>query len=140
MNEIDGNLTLWAEAPYQIKLHWNRVRGPEFEPQYFRIERLSSPDIVDIKGAQILLPVLRTSSHQNVEDRQKQEANKDLALLRAMAANPDWSQGDLAKELGCSKSTVNGKLQSLKNGKFVEEGLGHKWRLTPKGMKEAEKS
>jgi hypothetical protein len=35
-NEIDGNLTLWTEAPHQVKFHWNRVRGPSFEPCFFK--------------------------------------------------------------------------------------------------------
>ena len=47
-NEVDGNLTLWKEAT--IKLHHNRLRGPEFEPRFFRIEQLSCPAIVDKGG------------------------------------------------------------------------------------------
>jgi AAA domain len=135
-NEIDGNLTLWKEA--QIKLYHNRLRGPEFEPNYFRIEMLSCPDIVDKQGRQILLPVMRPITEMDAAEREKNEGNLGLALLRAMAANPDGTQLEWTLAIGIrSKGTINKKLQKLKTMKFVEETLGRKWRLTPKGQKEA---
>jgi AAA domain len=135
-NEIDGNLTLWKEA--QIKLYHNRLRGPEFEPKYFRIEMLSCPDIVDKQGRQILLPVMRPIAETDAAEHEKNEGNLDLALLRAMAANPDGTQLEWALAIGIrSKGTINKKLQKLKTMKLVEERLGGKWRLTPKGQNEA---
>jgi Bifunctional DNA primase/polymerase, N-terminal/AAA domain len=135
-NEIDGNLTLWKEA--QIKLYHNRLRGPEFEPKYFRIEMLSCPDIVDKQDRQILLPVMRPITETDAAEREKNEGNLDLALLRAMAVNPDATQLEWASAIGLrSKSAVNTRLQKLKDTKFVEAGVSGKWRLTPKGQKEA---
>jgi hypothetical protein len=135
-NEIDGNLTLWKET--QIKLYHNRLRGPEFEPKYFRIEMLSCPDIVDKQGRQILLPVMRPITETDAAEREKKEGNLDLALLRAIAANPDATQLEWASAIGLrSKSAVNTRLQKLKGTKFVEAGVSGKWRLTPKGQKEA---
>ena len=134
-NEIDGNLTLWKET--QIKLYHNRLRGPEFEPKYFRIEMLSCHDIVDKQGRQILLPVMRPITETDVAEREKNEGNLDLALLRAIAANPDATQLEWASAIGLrSKSAINTKLQKLKGTKFVEAGVSGKWRLTPKGQKE----
>ena len=136
MNEIDGNLTLWNNA--QIKLHWNRVRGPQFEPKFFRIEKCSCPDIVDNKGRQIMLPVMRPCTEIDAAEREKNEGNLDLALLRAMAANPDGTQLEWAFAIGIkAKSAVNAKIQKLKGKKLVEQRLDGKWRLTPKGQKEA---
>jgi hypothetical protein len=40
-NELDGNLALWKDA--SIKLHWTKVRGPEFDPRYFYTEKLELP-------------------------------------------------------------------------------------------------
>jgi hypothetical protein len=97
-NEIDGNLTLWKEA--QIKLSHNRLRGPEFEPKYFRIELLSCPDIVDKQSRQILLPVMRPVAETDAAERQKNDGNLDLALIRAMAANPDGTQLEWASAIG----------------------------------------
>ena len=135
-NEIDGNLTLWKDA--QIKLYHNRLRGPEFEPKYFRVEMLSCPDIVDKQGRQILLPVMRPITEMDAAEREKNEGNLDLALLRAMAAKPDGTQLEWTLAIGLrSKGTISKKLQKLKTLKLVEETLGRKWRLTPKGQREA---
>jgi hypothetical protein len=137
VNEIDGNLTLWKSA--QIKLHHtDKLRGPTFEPKYFRIEKCSCPDIVDNKGRQILLPVMRPITETDAADREKNEGNLDLALLRAMAAKPDATQLEWAFAIGIrSKSAINVRIQKLKSKKLVEERLDGKWRLTPKGQKEA---
>lgn len=136
-NEIDGNLTLWKET--QIKLYYNRIRGPEFEPKYFRIEMLSCQDIVDKQGSQILLPVMRPITETDAAEREKNDGNLDLALLRAMAANPDGTQLEWAFAIGLrSKGSISRKLQKLKTMKLIEQRLGGKWRLTPKGQREAE--
>jgi hypothetical protein len=130
-------LTLWRAA--QIKLHHtDKLRGPTFEPRYFRIEHLSCPDILDTKGRQIALPVMRPSTEADASEREKNDGNLDLALLRAMEANPDATQLEWAFAVGIkSKGSISKKLQKLKTMKFVEERLGGKWRLTPKGQNEA---
>jgi hypothetical protein len=112
-NEIDGNLTLWKEG--HVKLYHNRLRGPEFEPRFFRIEKLSCPDIADKQGRQILLPVMRPSTEADAAEREKNEGNLDLALLRAMAADPDGTQLEWALAIGVrSKGSISKKLQKLK--------------------------
>ena len=125
--EIDGNLTLWKDA--SIKFHWNRVRGPEFEPRFFRIEKLSCPDIVDKQGRQILLPVMRPCTEADAADREAQDGNSQLALLRAMVEDPAGSQRDWAIKIGKGKSGVNFLLKKLAKAKFVTESLG-KWKVT----------
>jgi hypothetical protein len=124
MNEVDGNLTIWVEAPYQLKFHWNRVRGPEFEPRYFRIEKLSCPEIVDKQGRQILMPVLWPTTAQAVEEREAVASKTDIALLRALLANPGASQRELAQAIGLSSvSSVNKKIQKLLKSKMLELSL-----------------
>jgi hypothetical protein len=136
INEADGNLTLWAEDG-SIKLHFNRVRGPEFEPLFYRIEKLSSPDILDDEDRQILLPVMRPVSNQDAEQHDKNEAGFDIDLIKAMAANPDGTQAEWGTACGRKKSSVGFKLRDLQKKKYVEPGLAGKWRLTHKGQKEA---
>lgn len=133
-NETDGNLTLWKDA--QIKLYHNRLRGPEFDPKFFRIDMLSCKEIVDKQERQILLPVMRPVTEMDAAEREANDANSDLALLRAMESNPSGSQLEWAMAIGRSKSNVNTRIQKLKSRKFVEEGLAGKWRITPKGEKE----
>jgi hypothetical protein len=136
LNEVDGNLTLWkTQATGFVSLHWQgKLRGIDFEPVMFRFEEASSPDLLDAKGRQFMLPTMRPVSQETAEQRDKVEANLDLALLRAIAANPDGTQAEWAVAVGRGKTRVNQKLQQLR--KFVEPALGGKWRLTPKGLKE----
>ncbi|MGH7784900.1 MAG: hypothetical protein ACREO5_13800, partial [Candidatus Binatia bacterium] len=135
MNGLDGNLTLWAEGG-QIELGLNKVRVPEFDPKFFRVEKLGSPDILDNKGRAPLLPVIRPMSPADVESGRKHEAKAERKLLRAMIDDPDGTQDKWGTAIGRSKGRVNAKLQKLKQHKLVEEGRG-KWRVTPKGMKES---
>jgi hypothetical protein len=135
INEADGNLTLWAEDG-SIKLHFNRVRGPEFEPRFYRIEKLSSPDILDDEGRQILLPVLHSISDQTAEQRRAAKGAIDLDLLRSLANEPSLSGRERALNLGIAESTLRGRLEALKKSKFVEQGADKRYRLTTKGRKE----
>jgi hypothetical protein len=133
--EIDGNLTLWKEA--SIKFHWNRVRGPEFEPRFFRIEKLSCPDILDKQGRQILLPVMRPITEMDVEERASQEGNSQLALLRAMVENPKGSQREWAFRIGKSQGSLQHMFKKLAKAKLISEDLGGKWKPTRKGSEAA---
>jgi hypothetical protein len=90
LNEADGNLTLWKDDR-GIRLHWNKVRGPNFEPRYFRTEMLSTPDIVDNKGRQILLPVCRPMSEEAAEQRQNAKDAINAKILRFFADDPKTS-------------------------------------------------
>jgi hypothetical protein len=138
LNEIDGNLTLWKKTETGFaKLHWQgKLRGIEFEPLNFRFEIVSSPDVVDAKGREIMLPIVKPADETDDEDRSSQEGEKDLALLLALIAMPDASQRELASTVGQSLSTVNHRLQRLARKKLVEQTLNKKWRIT-KGTKEA---
>jgi DNA-binding IclR family transcriptional regulator len=81
---------------------------------------------------------MRPITEIDAAEREKKEGNLNLALLRAMAANPDGTQLEWALAIGIrSKGTISKKLQKLKTLKLVEESLGGKWRLMPKGQKEA---
>jgi hypothetical protein len=128
--EIDGNLTLWKET--SIKFHWNRVRGPEFEPRFFRIEKLSCPDILDKQGRQIPLPVMRPCTEIDAEERKTQEGNAELALLKAMTENEEGSQREWAFKIGKGQSSVGFLLKKLEKGKYASTSFG-KWRVTTKG-------
>jgi hypothetical protein len=135
INESGGNLTLWGEDGL-IKFHFNRVRGPEFEPRYFRIEKLSSPDILDDDGRQILLPVLRPISEQAVEQRHAAKGASDLDLLKSLAEEPGLTERERALKLGVPKTTLHRRLEVLVKRKFAERGADDRYRLTPKGRKE----
>ncbi len=138
LNEVDGNLTLAKTGGDAVKMHWQgKLRGVEFDPLFFRIETASSPDVIDAKGRQVQLPVMRPATETDAEQREQAEINTDLALLRAMLDEPAVTQAAWGIAIGKSKQVVNKKLQKLKSEKLVDVVLG-KWSLTEKGKKAAE--
>jgi hypothetical protein len=137
LNEVDGNLTLAKTAGGAVKMHWQgKLRGVEFEPLFFKIETAGSPDVIDAKGRHVQLPVMRPASETDAEQREQTEINADIALLKAILAEPNGSQSSWGIAIGRSKSIVNRKLQKLRQEKLVEVTLG-RWTLLPKGVKAA---
>ncbi len=134
LNEVDGNLTLWkAGGTGEVSLHWQgKLRGVEFSPMLFRIETVISPDVKDIKGAEVALLVMLPSSPESADDREQTEYDASRALLQAMLDSPGSTQRTWAAALGKSVSTVCRRLQALKHKKLVKETLG-KWAVTPAG-------
>lgn len=134
LNEVDGNLTL-TKAGGLIKLHWQgKLRGLEFSPALFRIEHASSPDVVDAKGRQVELPVMRPTSEDEAERLEQARINSDIALLRAMIPGPGRSIRAWATASGLSKSAVHRALSKLATERMVQKSLG-KWTITPAGRK-----
>jgi AAA domain/Winged helix-turn-helix DNA-binding len=135
MNEFDGNLTLWS-AGGVIELHHNKVRGPEFEPMHFRIDKLGSPDILDNKGRQPQLPILYRMSEEEVERREKVAEDNQAKILKALLETPGASIRELVKTTGVSKSSVERQLKRLAIDKLVAQ-IGGKWTPTKAGIKAA---
>jgi hypothetical protein len=134
VNEIDGNLTLWNEGAIST-LHWQRkLRGLDFEPAPFRFELLDCPTILDIHGRRVKLPVMMPCSAEAVEEKQKDEAQKDRALLQAMVDEPDATQERWGEMIGQRKGRVNGRLRKLERQKLVRSVTG-KWLVTTEGAK-----
>ena len=55
LNEMDGNLTLWAEGDrLTTELSWQgKIRGPNFDPITFALEPGTCPELVDPAGRMI---------------------------------------------------------------------------------------
>jgi hypothetical protein len=136
LNEVDGNLTLWRKPETSsVHLHWQgKLRGLEFTPRPFRFEIVGSPDILDIKGREVQLPVIRPITQVDDEAREEVEVNVQIALLRAMITEPDHTQREWAATIGKSKTLVGQKLLKLKTEKLVEVTL-NKWSVTERGRK-----
>ena len=134
LNEVDGNLTLAKRSDTgNTVLHWQgKFRGLEFQPVHFRFEIIGSPDVIDSKGRQVQLPVLRPCSAEDVENRVTQEADVDRAILRCLNAEPIPTLREIGDAVGRKKSLVGTKLARMGREKLVEKVLD-KWHLTPKG-------
>lgn len=137
MNECDGNLTLWRDSGTQIiKLHWERVRGPEFEPHFYKIEKKTCSKIIDVQGQLIALPVCVPIGDDAVEAEKEDKGKASVALLTAIASIPRGTQRIWARVCGCSQPTVSAMLKKLEQSKHIQVNAGGQHELTAKGRKE----
>jgi hypothetical protein len=141
LNEADGNLTLRRGDGGVTELHWQgKLRGVEFEPAMFRFEQLTSPDVKDVKGREVQLPVLRPVSAADAAERDKVAVNKDVELLKAMAADSGATIDALALATKINASSIKRALPRLaaaSAGKLVAS-VFNKWTLTAAGLKAIE--
>ncbi len=143
LNEVDGNLTMWRSPETGlVALHWGgKLRGREFEPLAFRFEEASSPDVIDAKGREMLLPVMRPCDAESVKRRGEASSAIGLALVQVMLADPAGTQEAWGQAIGKSKGRVHGRLAALEKRKLVKRrDLDGKWQVTPKGLKEVEQA
>ena len=81
LNEVDGNLTLWATAERQTTLHWQgKFRGPEFEPMTFELEVADSARVIDAEGRLMPSVVAKPVSELKLQmEEGKQESEENYA-------------------------------------------------------------
>ena len=134
LNEIDGNFTLALDDSGLFAFHWlGKIRGLNFDPLHFRIDKLDSPDVVTVEGIRVQMPVMFPVDEEGVEARQEAFAGRDLALLQAIeATDPEGSIRKWATALKWSKRAVETTLDHLKRDKLVEKKL-RRWRRTKAG-------
>jgi AAA domain len=138
LNEVDGNLTLTRDAAGAVRLHWQgKLRALDFAPRLFRFEIVGSPDILDAKGRQVQLPVLRPITEADAETRQQEQTDRSSKLLRALIDHPGAAVRQLGEVTQIPKSSVERELTKLIRAKLAEHVLGS-WRATAKGRKQVE--
>jgi AAA domain-containing protein len=140
LNEVDGNLALAIQPSGLIELGWQgKFRGFHFEPQLFRIEKMFSPDIVDVEGREIGIPLMFPSSAEDAEVRETAIAKREIRLLKAIADNPLASATQLAAKAEIPRGSLTRALARLakERPKLIQEKLG-KWTATEAGKQALE--
>ena len=142
--EMDGNLTAWRRDDL-VELHHNKIRGPGFEPMTFRIEQITTTELMDSKGR--LIPTVKlvlVSEHEEAAQKQKTR-NEEDQLLAAVAEIPISSMAQLARACGWlwqngepAKSKVERVLKRLKAEKLVKYSRG-RWVLDARWEKKLRK-
>lgn len=147
VNEIDGNLTLWAEGERETtSLHWSgKIRGPDFEPLTFKLMPGTCPELADAKGRKMpsVWAELADAAHAE-KATERQRADEDDLLL-AMDRAHGASMARLADMLGWHLSSgnphkprVQRALMRLHKERYAASERGN-WRLTPKGRDEVKR-
>ena len=144
VNEVDGNLTLWARADKQTTLHWlGKFRGPEFEPMAFELQVMGSDRVKDAEGRLMPSVVAKPMSEMAQEAGERQREYDENRVLRTLHHSPGASISAIAVK--CSFVSSDGKphksktqriLKQLLADKMVEQHRGAKYRITKKGKKE----
>ena len=140
LNEVDGNVTLALQPNGLIELGWQgKFRGFHFEPRLFRIDNLSSPDIVDIKGRQILIPIMFPATAEEAVSREAAIISKEMRLLAAIAENSSASTTQFAEKAKIPRGSITRTLARLakERPKVIQENLG-KWTVTKAGKQALE--
>jgi hypothetical protein len=134
LNEVDGNLVLKKNTDTGlVELHWQgKFRGLEFKPLLFRFDILSTPDVKDSKGREVELPLLRPTTEEDSEAREKAAVSEDHLIINAINEAPGGTIRQWAAKTGLHRSAVGRRLKAFEKAKLVEKTL-HKWTLTPKG-------
>ena len=140
LNEVDGNLALAIQPNGLIELGWQgKFRGYHFEPQLFRIEKMFSPDIVDVEGRQIGIPLMFPSSAEEAVAREQAIASREERLLKAIADNPSATMTELATKADIPRGSLARAVTRLakERPKLIQEKLG-KWTATKAGKQALE--
>jgi hypothetical protein len=135
VNEVDGNLTLWADGGDRTTtLHWQgKFRGPEFDPISFEMKEITSDRVKDEKG-RLMPTVMAEFMPENVAERKGAVNEEDEnVLLRLIHADKHASFTVLGKRAGFTKSKVQRLVRNLKDDKMVRKFRGTKYRVTKKG-------
>ncbi len=135
INEIDGNL-IGARNGDIFSLHWQKkLRGPDFKPVLYQSALESDPALVDHRGRELTLPVLRVAEGEAIADKRVAEANAtDIRLLSAIWTMPDAKQAKWATDADLAPGSMHRTLTRLKRDKLIDGGKGQYW-VTSKGRK-----
>jgi hypothetical protein len=139
LNEVDGNLTIWTDDGKELSLHWQgKLRGLDFKPELFQIQLRGSPNVLDAKGREVLLPIMMpviAASRQAREESEQAMAEATEKVLRAVVQSPGQPERAYANEAKIPPGSVRRHLLKLErdNKSIYFDRTLKKWLPTGKG-------
>lgn len=146
LNEVDANLTVW-KADDVVTLHWaGKIRGSNFDPVKFELLSQELPEHLDRHGRPLVSTVVRHIPDERAEQIEAKVVDDEDRLLIQMQKKPGASVRELAMACGWTNGTgkplatrADRRLRALEGLGLAERDRKGKWRLTPKGQKEADR-
>jgi AAA domain len=147
LNEIDGNLTLWAEAMGQTAtLHWQgKIRGADFAPVPFALQQVRMDRLTDSKGRPMVSIIARIQTDDEAAAASASARTEENTVLEWLRRHPGITVKDIALNAGWltstgvpHKSKVHRLLKALQRDKLATLHRG-KWQITDAGKKELER-
>ena len=144
INEVDGNLTLWAEDKTCVLHHHPaKWRGSPFEQLEFELRTVVSDTVKDTKGRHMPSVVAVPITEQGAERRGAVAEADENTVLGLIHTHKNASMSEIARKSGFvlpnglpSKAKVQRIIERLKISKMVYKYRGSKYKLTKKGCKE----
>lgn len=138
LNEIDVNLTVWAEGE-SATLHWHRKkRGPDFDPISFEFVGMT----IEEHGVKVPAVVAMHITDERANEIHRVKSQDENRLLYALHHYPEEPYPGLASHCGWpgekAKSKVSRVMARLKEDQLVKKYRG-RYVLTPTGKSEAER-
>jgi hypothetical protein len=144
LNELDGNLTLWAATMGEIAtLHWQgKIRGADFAPVNLALQQVKITGLTDRRGRPIVSIVATLQTDDQAETAASRARSDEDIILGWLRRQPGISLKDIATKAGWvstqgvpNKAKVHRLLKALKAEKLATQHRG-KWKLTDAGKKE----
>jgi hypothetical protein len=143
LNEVDGNLTLWADGDGQTAMHWQgKFRGPEFEPMLYKIETVFSDRVVDADGRKMPSVVAGPMGELEAERVQAAAETDEDLILAIVGHNKGCSVSAMARKASWTtaagvphKSKVARVLARLESDKLIARYRGTKYAITDAGKR-----
>jgi RecA-family ATPase len=144
LNEIDANLTLWAEAQGETStLHWQgKIRGADFQPVNLSLKQIKLDKLQDAKGRPFVSIVATLQTEEQAEKAIRQSTLDENTVLEWLRREPGISIANIAanahwvNEKGMpNKAKIQRLLKSLATNKLVKSWRG-KWQITDAGKAE----
>ncbi|MDU8946392.1 AAA family ATPase [Ovoidimarina sediminis] len=132
LNELDGNFCLWRKADVAT-FHWQgKHRGPSFEPIDLKMDLRTHPEIVDAKGREIPMPVVRPLLTIEAMEAAKEAVSTENRALVAIRSNPNITVRELADAINKGKSRAAEIISALEGENLIRR-RARKLELTAEG-------
>ncbi|NKK85545.1 AAA family ATPase [Rhizobium leguminosarum bv. viciae] len=125
-NELDGNLTCWADNGI-VELHnHGKFRGVPFDPIKMELAVIKPEGLLDARGDQMGCTIVRPLPEGRESEILRQAGNREIAILEAVERSPGINQTALASLLGVGRATIQRDLDALTRKKWIRDYSGRK--------------
>lgn len=125
-NELDGNLTCWADNGI-VELHnHGKFRGVPFDPIKMELAVVKPDGLLDARGDQMGCTIIRPLPEGRESEILRQAGNREIAILEAIERSPDINQTALASLLSVGRATIQRDLDALTKKKWIRDYSGRK--------------
>nr|WP_160330104.1 AAA family ATPase [Rhizobium altiplani] len=125
LNELDGNLTVWADGG-MANLHWQgKLRGIPFDPMKFELVVIKPEGLENADGDQMAMTIAKPLTEGREAEIHQQQNREEIATLEALVATPSISMRALAATVGVSRRRMEKIMETLTKRKWIRTYIDH---------------